>query len=47
MALVFLSVVVVLMLLGTMGVMSFGDQMLKATGVETQAMQPRGEDLNK
>ncbi|WP_294960376.1 hypothetical protein [Sulfurimonas sp.] len=47
MAFVFLLLVVVLMLIGTMGVMSFGDKMLHDTGIETQAMKPRGEDLIK
>jgi len=44
MALVFLLIVVALMILGTMGVMSFGDSMVKDIGVE---MNPRGEHLNK
>lgn len=44
MALVFLTLVVVLMVLGTMGVMSFGDSMVNEIGVE---MKPRGEHLNK
>jgi hypothetical protein len=47
MAFVFLAIVVVLMLAGTMGVMSFADKMLKDTGVETQVMKPRGEDVTK
>jgi hypothetical protein len=47
MALVFLFIVVVLMLLGTMAVMNFGDKMLKDIGVEMQVMKPRGEDINK
>lgn len=47
MAFIFLFIVVVLMLLGTMGVMSFGDKMLRDSGVEMQTMKPRGEDLNK
>ncbi|MDA3907942.1 MAG: hypothetical protein PF437_02530 [Sulfurimonas sp.] len=47
MALVFLLVVVVLMLAGTMAVMSFGDKMLRDTGIEKQVMKPRGEDINK
>jgi len=42
MALVFLFVVVVLMLAGTMGVMSFGDNMVQQIGIE---MEPRGEKL--
>ena len=44
MALVFLLLVVLLMLLGTMGVMSFGNSMVKDIGVE---MKPRGEDMTK
>jgi len=45
MALVFLVLVVVLMVLGTMGVMSFGESMVNDIGgVE---MQPRGENLAK
>ena len=44
MALVFLLLVVVLMLIGTMGVMSFGETMVEEMGIE---MQPRGEDLVK
>ena len=44
MALVFLVVVVVLMLLGTMAVMSFGNKMVKDIGIE---MKPRGEDMTK
>jgi len=44
MALVFLFVVVFLMILGTMGVMSFGDSMVKDIGVE---MKPRGENIVK
>lgn len=44
MALVFLLLVIMLMILGTMGVMSFGDSMVKEIGVE---MKPRGEHLNK
>lgn len=44
MALVFLLIVVVLMLLGTMAVMSFGDKMVQEMGIE---MKPRGEDMNK
>lgn len=47
MAFIFLFIVVILMLVGTMGVMSFGDKMLRDTGVEMQTMKPRGEDLNK
>ena len=44
MALIFLLLVVFLMILGTMGVMSFGDSMVKDIGVE---MKPRGEKINK
>lgn len=44
MALVFLLIVVLLMLLGTMGVMSFGNSMVKDIGIE---MKPRGEDMTK
>jgi hypothetical protein len=44
MALVFLLVVVVLMLLGTMAVMSFGNKMVQEMGIE---MKPRGEDMTK
>ena len=44
MALIFLLVVVVLMLLSTMAVMSFGDKMVNEIGVE---MKPRGEDINQ
>jgi len=44
MALIFLFVVVFLMILGTMGVMSFGDSMVKDIGVE---MKPRGENIVK
>jgi len=44
MALVFLFLVIVLMIAGTMGVMKFGDKMIKDTGLE---MKPRGERLNK
>jgi len=43
MAMVFLILVVILMILGTMGVMSFGDSMVKDIGVE---MKPRGEHLD-
>ncbi|EHP29961.1 hypothetical protein SMGD1_1437 [Sulfurimonas gotlandica GD1] len=46
-ALLFLLIVVVLMLAGTMGVMSFGDKMLKDSGVEMEPMKPRGEDLTR
>ncbi len=44
MALFFLFVVVLLMLVGTMGVMSFGESMVKEMGIE---MQPRGENMAK
>ncbi len=44
MALVFLLLLVVLMLIGTMGVMSFADGMVQEMGIE---MKPRGEDMRK
>jgi len=44
MAFVFLLIVVVLMLLGTMAVMSFGNKMVQEMGIE---MKPRGEDMTK
>ena len=44
MAFIFLFIVVALMLAGTMGVMSFGNSMVKEMGVD---MKPRGEDLTK
>ena len=44
MALIFLLVVVALMLLGTFGVMSFANGMVKEMGIE---MKPRGEDMTK
>ena len=44
MALIFLFLVVALMLAGTMGVMSFGNNMVKDMGIE---MKPRGEDVTK
>ena len=44
MAFVFLLIVVVLMLLGTMAVMSFGNKMVKEMSNE---MKPRGEDMTK
>ncbi len=44
MAIVFLLVVIVLMLLSTMAVMSFGDKMVEEMGIE---MKPRGEDMTK
>ena len=43
MALVFLVIVVILMLVGTMAVMSFGDSMVKEIGI--QEMKPRGKKL--
>ncbi len=45
MALVFLFLVVFLMILGTMGVTKFGNQMIEETG-NAQQMKPRGEKLN-
>jgi len=42
MALFFLFLVTLLMLLGTLGVKSFGDKMFEGTGVE---MKPRGDNL--
>ncbi len=45
MAFVFLLLVIVLMLAGTMGVMSFGESMTQDIG-NTQ-MKPRGENLAK
>lgn len=45
MALVFLLLVVVLMIAGTFGVMSFGDSMLGDIG-EVE-MKPRGENIAK
>nr|WP_321267461.1 hypothetical protein [uncultured Sulfurimonas sp.] len=47
MAFIFLLVVIVLMLLGTMGVTSLGNKMLHDTGVEMEPMKPRGEELIK
>jgi len=44
MALVFLLLVTILMIFGTMAVMSFGESMVKDIGVE---MKPRGEKINK
>ncbi|MGE0737888.1 hypothetical protein [Sulfurimonas sp.] len=43
-AILFLFLVIFLMLLGTLGVKSFGDKMLEGTGVE---MKPRGDNLAK
>ena len=44
MALVFLFLIVFLMILGTMAVTKFGNQMIEDSGA--QQMQPRGEKLN-
>jgi len=44
-ALIFLIVVVVMMLIGTLGVMEFGQKMVQDIGA--QEMKPRGEELNK
>jgi len=44
MAIVFLVIVVVLMLGGTLAVMSFGNKMVHDIGLD---MKPRGEELNK
>ena len=41
-AFVFLFVVIILMILGTLGVKTFGDKMLEDTGV---TMKPRGEKV--
>ena len=41
-AFIFLFIVVILMVLGTLGVKTFGDKMLQDTGVE---MKPRGEKI--
>ncbi len=43
MAFIFLSLVVFLMLLGTLGVMSFGNKMLEDIGGD---MKPRGVHIN-
>jgi len=43
MALIFLLLVIMLMIFGTMGVMNFGDSMVKDIGVD---MKPRGEKIN-
>ncbi|MCK9472171.1 hypothetical protein [Sulfurimonas sp.] len=43
-ALLFLLLISILMLLGTIGVKSFGKNMIKDTGIE---MKPRGEQLIK
>ena len=45
MALVFLFFVIALMIIGTMGVMHFGDSM--AQEINGSHMKPRGEDLIK
>ena len=45
MALLFLLLVVVLMIFGTMGVMSFGESMVHDIG--GAEMKPRGEELIK
>ena len=47
MAFVFLLVVVVLMIVGTMGVMNFGDKILKETGIEKKQMIKRGDNVSK
>ncbi|EQB39461.1 hypothetical protein M947_05565 [Sulfurimonas hongkongensis] len=44
MAIIFLFLVIVLMIAGTMGVMKFGDKMIKDTGLK---MKPRGESINR
>ena len=44
MASIFLLLVIALMILGTMGVTSFGESMVEEIGVE---MKPRGESLVK
>jgi len=44
MALVFLVFVIFLMVLGTMGVTKFGNQMIEDTG-QINEMKPRGEKL--
>ncbi|MDA3947022.1 MAG: hypothetical protein PF439_10130 [Helicobacteraceae bacterium] len=43
-ALLILLAVILLMVLGTWGVKSFGDKMFEDSGVK---MQPRGERINK
>jgi amino acid permease len=43
MALFFLVLVVFLMIIGTLGVKSFGDKMFEDSGIK---MQPRGEKIN-
>ncbi len=45
MALVFLALVVILMLIGTMGVTMFGEKMIEDTNTDTH-MKPRGEKVN-
>jgi len=44
-AIIFLFVVVFMMLLGTLGVMEFGQKMVNDIGA--QEMKPRGEELNR
>ncbi len=43
MALIFLFLVILLMILGTWGVKTFGDKMFENTDI---SIQPRGEHLN-
>ncbi|WP_188108600.1 hypothetical protein [Sulfurimonas lithotrophica] len=43
-ALIFLTLVIILMIGGTLGVKSFGDKMFEDVDVK---MKPRGERLNK
>jgi len=45
MALIFLLIVILLMLGGTFGVMTFGNKMVNEIG--THEMKPRGKELNK
>lgn len=42
-ALIFLLIITIVMLAGTMAVMSLGENMVAEMGIE---MKPRGEDLN-
>ncbi|MBU1657594.1 hypothetical protein KKG72_00900 [bacterium] len=44
MAFFFLLIVIVLMLIGTLGVKSFGDKMFKDSGIN---MEPRGQRINQ
>ncbi|MGB5966331.1 MAG: hypothetical protein WBF77_04755 [Sulfurimonadaceae bacterium] len=44
MALLFLFAVILLMVLGTLGVKSFGDKMLEDSGIK---IEPRGEKVNQ